>query len=307
MSCRQVTDRTARLRNGISPRKFRQSVVVGKGRSHTMLTRSSKALAQKSPPRPGQSGRGRFGRGLSPRDPRNRFLGTIKENTTETKFGETSPSLATRFAAASPSSHRMRPIRGRGQYGTKVGREETIREDKGKENKNPSEVICLGEVSSRSKLGYRERKQSGDSSVEDLEPAPFSCSPPGHPKITFLPGIPLPESALGSSLGDILSNIRASAETSSDPQMMDVTEDTSGNAKRIWVSEAFRIIEEMSRSEREALERSMNKMDTRSDYQRNRELNEAFERARRHQQLSEQFAYFRGKPQQEAATPYASL
>ena len=77
---------------------------------------------------------------------------------------------------------------------------------------------------------------------------------------------------------------------------MDVTEDTSVNAKQIWMSEALRIIEETARSEREALERSMNKMDTRSDYQRNRELNEAFERARRHQQLSEQFADFRGKP-----------
>ena len=105
MSCRQVTDRAERLRVGVSPRKLRQSVVVGKGRSHTMLTRSSKALAQRSPPRPRQSSCGKFGRGLSPRDPRNRFLGTIQENTAETKVGETSPSLATRFATASPSSH----------------------------------------------------------------------------------------------------------------------------------------------------------------------------------------------------------
>ena len=103
----------------------------------------------------------------------------------------------------------MRPIRGRGQYGTKVGREETIREEKEKENKVPYEVICLGEGPSKSKLGYRDRKLSEESSVEDLELAPFSCSPPGRPKITFLPGSPIPESALGTSLGDILSNIRA--------------------------------------------------------------------------------------------------
>ena len=58
--------------------------------------------------------------------------------------------------------------------------------------------------------------------------------------------------------------------------MMDLSEDSSGNAKRIWMSEAFRIIEETARSEREALERSMTKMDTRSDHQWNRELNEAY-------------------------------
>ena len=129
-----------------------------------------------------------------------------------------------------------------------------------------------------------------------MELAFLSCSPPGRPPITFLPGNPAPGSSLGTSLGNILSNIRAGGESTSDPQKMDLSEDGSMIDKRVWMAESYKVIEEMARAERESIERAIARMDMRSDLQCNREVNESYNRTRRHQLLSEQFSEFRGCP-----------
>ena len=135
----------------------------------------------------------------------------------------------------------MRPIRGRGQYSTRLEKEGTVRGEKEKENKDPDEVVFLGEGPSKAKcLGYRVRRLSEESSEEEnyLELAFLSCSPPGRPPITFLPGSPVPGSSLDTSLGNILSNIQAGGESTSDPQKMELSEDGSGIDKRVWMTEA---------------------------------------------------------------------
>ena len=137
-----------------------------------------------------------------------------------------------------------------------------------------------------------------------MELAFLSCSPPGRPPITFLPGSPAPGSSLGTSLGKILSNIRAGGDSTtgyaSDPQSsaqkMDLSEDGPKIDKRVWMAESYKVIEETARAERESIERDIAGMDTRSDLQRNRDFNESYNRTRRHQLLSEQFSEFRGCP-----------
>ena len=58
------------------------------------------------------------------------------------------------------------------------------------------------------------------------------------------------------------------------------------------MAESYRVIEETAKAERESIERAIAGMDTRSDQQRNREVNESYNRTLRHQLLNEQFSEF---------------
>ena len=114
---------------------------------------------------------------------------------------------------------------GHAKYNTRLEREGIVKGEKEKENKDPEEVVFLGEGPSKAKcLAYRVKGLSEASSDEevDMELVFLSCSPLGRPPITFLPGSPAPGSSLGTSLGKILSNIRAGGDSTtgyaSDPR-----------------------------------------------------------------------------------------